>query len=83
MDELQWLTYYPSELNYCLKDNPTLVMLQISIIFSGTSNNIQPMQLVQTADGQTFIYQPTASAPQPTIDQHQIIHQPAGKCIMT
>ncbi|XP_061717234.1 nuclear transcription factor Y subunit alpha isoform X2 [Cydia pomonella] len=43
----------------------------------GTSNNIQPMQLVQTADGQTFIYQPTASAPQPSIDQHQIIHQPA------
>ncbi|KAI8440852.1 hypothetical protein MSG28_009163 [Choristoneura fumiferana] len=43
----------------------------------GTSNSIQPMQLVQTADGQTFIYQPTASAPQPTIDQHQIIHQPA------
>ncbi|XP_063537895.1 nuclear transcription factor Y subunit alpha isoform X1 [Cydia strobilella] len=43
----------------------------------GTSNNMQPMQLVQTADGQTFIYQPTASAPQPSIDQHQIIHQPA------
>ncbi|CAG9571926.1 unnamed protein product [Danaus chrysippus] len=42
----------------------------------GTSNNIQPMQLVQTPDGQTFIYQPTASAPQPQIDQHQIIHQP-------
>ncbi|XP_068622961.1 nuclear transcription factor Y subunit alpha [Battus philenor] len=43
----------------------------------GASSNVQPMQLVQTPDGQTFIYQPTASAPQPTIDQHQIIHQPA------
>ncbi|XP_013141083.1 PREDICTED: nuclear transcription factor Y subunit alpha [Papilio polytes] len=42
----------------------------------GAGNNLQPMQLVQTADGQTFIYQPT-SAPQPAIDQHQIIHQPA------
>ncbi|KAL0829949.1 hypothetical protein ABMA28_003421 [Loxostege sticticalis] len=42
----------------------------------GASNNIQPMQLVQTPDGQAFLYQPTASA-QPTIDQHQIIHQPA------
>ncbi|XP_049878494.1 nuclear transcription factor Y subunit alpha [Pectinophora gossypiella] len=42
----------------------------------GASNNIQPMQLVQTPDGQTFIYQPTASAPQATIDQHQILHQP-------
>ncbi|XP_013171763.1 PREDICTED: nuclear transcription factor Y subunit alpha-like [Papilio xuthus] len=41
----------------------------------GAGNNLQPMQLVQTADGQTFIYQP-ASAPQPAIDQHQIIHQP-------
>lgn len=57
-----------------------------TIIFLGTSNNIQPMQLVQTPDGQTFIYQPTASAPQAAIDQHQIIHQPAGKnclCFLT
>ncbi|XP_063366110.1 nuclear transcription factor Y subunit alpha isoform X1 [Cydia amplana] len=43
----------------------------------GTSSNMQPMQLVQTADGQTFIYQPSASAPQAAMDQHQIIHQPA------
>ncbi|CAH0719012.1 unnamed protein product, partial [Brenthis ino] len=42
----------------------------------GTSNNIQPMQLVQTPDGQTFIYQPTPSTSQQQIDQHQIIHQP-------
>ncbi|XP_034836515.1 nuclear transcription factor Y subunit alpha isoform X5 [Maniola hyperantus] len=42
----------------------------------GASSSIQPMQLVQTPDGQTYIYQPTASAPQPQIDQHQIIHQP-------
>lgn len=41
----------------------------------GTGGNIQPMQLVQTPDGQTFLYQPAASA-QHTIDQHQIIHQP-------
>lgn len=43
---------------------------------TGTSNNIQPMQLVQTPDGQTFIYQPTPSTSQQQIDQHQIIHQP-------
>lgn len=36
------------------------------------------MQLVQTPDGQTFIYQPVAASAQPTIDQHQILHQPAG-----
>ncbi|CAH2232034.1 nuclear transcription factor Y subunit alpha [Pararge aegeria] len=42
----------------------------------GASNNIQPMQLVQTPDGQTYIYQPAASAPQPQLDQHQIIPQP-------
>ncbi|XP_064074540.1 nuclear transcription factor Y subunit alpha isoform X3 [Vanessa tameamea] len=42
----------------------------------GTSSNIQPMQLVQTPDGQTYIYQPTAGTSQPQIDQHQIIHQP-------
>ncbi|XP_026318006.1 nuclear transcription factor Y subunit alpha isoform X2 [Hyposmocoma kahamanoa] len=56
-----------------------LQQLQVVPISSiqGTSNNIQPMQLVQTPDGQTFIYQPTASAPQAAIDQHQIIHQPA------
>ncbi|XP_059061078.1 nuclear transcription factor Y subunit alpha [Achroia grisella] len=55
-----------------------LQQLQVVPISSlqGASNNIQPMQLVQTADGQTFIYQPAASA-QPAIDQHQIIHQPA------
>ncbi|XP_023945327.2 nuclear transcription factor Y subunit alpha [Bicyclus anynana] len=41
----------------------------------GASSSMQPMQLVQTADGQTYIYQPAASA-QPQIDQHQIIHQP-------
>ncbi|XP_075982173.1 nuclear transcription factor Y subunit alpha-like isoform X2 [Anticarsia gemmatalis] len=41
------------------------------------SGNVQAMQLVQTADGQTFIYQPVAASAQPTIDQHQIIHQPA------
>jgi hypothetical protein len=39
---------------------------------------MQPMQLVQTPDGQTFLYQPTASA-QPPVDQLQIIHQPTGK----
>ncbi|CAH2055711.1 unnamed protein product, partial [Iphiclides podalirius] len=41
----------------------------------GGSGNVQPMQLVQTADGQTFIYQPNANT-QPAIDQHQILHQP-------
>lgn len=41
----------------------------------GASSNIQPMQLVQTADGQTYIYQPTPSTSQPQID-HQILHQP-------
>lgn len=40
------------------------------------SGNVQAMQLVQTPDGQTFIYQPVAASTQPTIDQHQIIHQP-------
>ncbi|KAM3966051.1 nuclear factor Y-box A isoform 1-T3 [Aphomia sociella] len=55
-----------------------LQQLQVLPISSlqGAGNNIQPMQLVQTPDGQTFIYQPAANA-QPTIDQHQIIHQPA------
>ncbi|CAK1542537.1 unnamed protein product [Leptosia nina] len=38
----------------------------------GANNNVQTMQLVQTPDGQTFLYQPTQ-----TIDQHQVIHQPA------
>ncbi|XP_053616773.1 nuclear transcription factor Y subunit alpha isoform X2 [Plodia interpunctella] len=55
-----------------------LQQLQIVPISSlqGASSSVQPMQLVQTPDGQTYIYQPTANA-QPTIDQHQIIHQPA------
>ncbi|XP_037303448.1 nuclear transcription factor Y subunit alpha [Manduca sexta] len=52
-----------------------LQVLPISGI-QGASNNIQPMQLVQTPDGQTFLYQPAANT-QPTIDQHQILHQPA------
>lgn len=39
------------------------------------------MQLVQTPDGQTFIYQPVATNAQPTIDQHQIIHQPTSKFV--
>ncbi|XP_060806340.1 nuclear transcription factor Y subunit alpha [Amyelois transitella] len=54
-----------------------LQQLQIVPISSlqGASNSIQPMQLVQTPDGQTFLYQPQANT-QPTIDQHQIIHQP-------
>ncbi|CAG4976401.1 unnamed protein product [Colias eurytheme] len=34
------------------------------------------MQLVQTPDGQTFLYQPTTTT-QPQIDPHQVIHQPA------
>ncbi|KAJ0172593.1 hypothetical protein K1T71_011732 [Dendrolimus kikuchii] len=42
----------------------------------GAGGNLQPMQLVQTPDGQAYIYQPSVSA-QPTIDQHQILHQPA------
>ncbi|GBP55800.1 Nuclear transcription factor Y subunit alpha [Eumeta japonica] len=41
----------------------------------GAGNNLQPMQLVQTADGQMFLYQPTSNA-QPAIEQ-QMIHQPA------
>ncbi|CAB3238711.1 unnamed protein product [Arctia plantaginis] len=41
------------------------------------SGNVQAMQLVQTPDGQTFLYQPVATSAQHTIDQHQIIHQPA------
>lgn len=52
-----------------------LQVLPISNL-QGGGNNVQPMQLVQTPDGQTFLYQPTAQA-QPSIDQHQIIHQPA------
>lgn len=51
-----------------------LQVVPISSIQAG--GNIQPMQLVQTPDGQTFIYQPVAASAQPTIDQHQIIHQP-------
>lgn len=51
-----------------------LQVVPISSIQAG--GNIQPMQLVQTPDGQTFIYQPVATSAQPTIDQHQIIHQP-------
>ncbi|XP_026736840.1 nuclear transcription factor Y subunit alpha isoform X3 [Trichoplusia ni] len=51
-----------------------LQVVPISSIQAG--GNIQPMQLVQTPDGQTFIYQPVATNAQPTIDQHQIIHQP-------
>ncbi|KAF9793629.1 hypothetical protein SFRURICE_001988 [Spodoptera frugiperda] len=51
-----------------------LQVVPISNIQAG--GNIQPMQLVQTPDGQTFIYQPVAASAQPTIDQHQIIHQP-------
>ncbi|XP_038218971.1 nuclear transcription factor Y subunit alpha isoform X2 [Zerene cesonia] len=43
----------------------------------GANGNIQAMQLVQTPDGQTFLYQPTTTTPQPQIDQHQVIHQPA------
>lgn len=54
------------------------VFITFVCIHSGTSNNIQPMQLVQTPDGQTFIYQPTPSTSQPQIDQHQIIHQPGN-----
>ncbi|XP_041969787.1 nuclear transcription factor Y subunit alpha isoform X2 [Aricia agestis] len=43
----------------------------------GASNSIQPMQIVQTADGQTFLYQASPSnPPQPQIE-HPIIHQPA------
>ncbi|XP_028169795.1 nuclear transcription factor Y subunit alpha [Ostrinia furnacalis] len=54
-----------------------LQQLQVLPISSlqGASSNMQPMQLVQTPDGQTFLYQPNANT-QPTIDQHQIIHQP-------
>ncbi|XP_045504800.1 nuclear transcription factor Y subunit alpha isoform X2 [Colias croceus] len=43
----------------------------------GANGNMQAMQLVQTPDGQTFLYQPTTTTPQPQIDQHQVIHQPA------
>ncbi|KAL4713408.1 hypothetical protein ACJJTC_010393 [Scirpophaga incertulas] len=50
-----------------------LQVLPLSSI-QGTSNNVQ-FQLVQTADGQTFLYQPSASA-QAAVDQLQIIHQP-------
>ncbi|XP_022823671.1 nuclear transcription factor Y subunit alpha isoform X2 [Spodoptera litura] len=53
-----------------------LQQLQVVPISSIQGGNIQPMQLVQTPDGQTFIYQPVAASAQPTIDQHQIIHQP-------
>lgn len=67
-----------SKVNLLLKSRSKQWKMK-TIYFPGTSNNIQPMQLVQTPDGQTFIYQPTASAPQAAIDQHQIIHQPAGK----
>lgn len=45
-------------------------------ILLGAGNNMQQMQLVQTADGQTFLYQPQAN--QQTIDQHQLMHQPTG-----
>ncbi|RVE42139.1 hypothetical protein evm_013213 [Chilo suppressalis] len=51
-----------------------LQVLPISSL-QGASSNIQPMQLVQTPDGQTFLYSPTASA-QPTIEQTQLLHQP-------
>ncbi|CAH0746713.1 unnamed protein product [Diatraea saccharalis] len=58
-----------------------LQQLQVLPISSlqGPGGNIQPMQLVQTPDGQTFLYSPAAST-QPTIDPPQpppqIIHQP-------
>ncbi|XP_047515915.1 nuclear transcription factor Y subunit alpha isoform X2 [Pieris napi] len=48
-----------------------LQVLPLSSI-QGANNNIQTMQLVQTPDGQTFLYQPSSQQ----IDQHQVIHQP-------
>ncbi|CAK1589023.1 unnamed protein product [Parnassius mnemosyne] len=50
-----------------------LQVLPISSI-QGASGSVQPMQLVQTADGQTFLYQ-AGAAQQPAVDHH-LMHQP-------
>ncbi|KAG7304782.1 hypothetical protein JYU34_010147 [Plutella xylostella] len=64
----------PAGLQVAAPNTQQLQQLQVVPISSlqGANNSVQPMQLVQTADGQTFLYQP----PAPAIDQHQIIHQP-------
>ncbi|KAJ2941152.1 hypothetical protein O0L34_g10387 [Tuta absoluta] len=53
-----------------------LQQLQVLPLSSLQGAGQQQLQLVQTPDGQTFLYQPTVTAAQPTVDQHQIIHQP-------
>ncbi|XP_072945457.1 nuclear transcription factor Y subunit alpha isoform X2 [Epargyreus clarus] len=68
----------PSTIQVATPNGQQLQQLQVLPLSSiqGASSNIQPMQLVQTADGQTYLYQPTGGTPQATIDQHQILHQP-------
>ncbi|KAI5639848.1 CCAAT-binding transcription factor (CBF-B/NF-YA) subunit B domain-containing protein [Phthorimaea operculella] len=69
-------TNTPNTIQVATPNGQQLQQLQVLPLSSLQGAGQQQLQLVQTADGQTFLYQPTVTAPQPTVDQHQIIHQP-------